>query len=76
MGAAPYPRILSKLSTQWVEIICKEACLFKAEFTEEGTFFANRFPSLRTFVDENVKNRKKLSPLLLYQFENLYTWWS
>ena len=58
MGAGPYPRILIKLSTQWVEIICKESCLFKVEFTEEGTFFANRFPSLRTFVDEKVKNQK------------------
>ena len=32
----------------------------KAEFTEEGTFFANRFPSLRTFV--NKKFEKQRSP--------------
>ena len=30
----------------------------KAEFAEEGTFFANRFPSLRTFVNKKVGNRK------------------
>jgi hypothetical protein len=24
----------------------------KAEFAEKGTFFANRFPSLRTFVNK------------------------
>ena len=26
----------------------------KAEFTEEGIFFTNRFPSLRTFVNKKV----------------------
>ena len=26
----------------------------KAEFAEEGTFFVNRFPSLRTFVNKKV----------------------
>ena len=31
-------------------------CWHKAEFAEKGIFFANRFPSLRTFVN------KKLSP--------------
>ena len=28
--------------------------LYKAEFAQEGTFFTNRFPSLRTFVDKKV----------------------
>ena len=32
--------------------------LAKAEFAEEGTFFANRFPSLRTFVNKKVENQK------------------
>ena len=27
---------------------------YKAEFAGEGTFFGNRFPSLRTFVDKKV----------------------
>ena len=26
----------------------------KAEFTKEGTFFTDRFPFLRTFVDKKV----------------------
>ena len=26
----------------------------KAEFAEEGTFYMNRFPPLRTFVDEKA----------------------
>ena len=30
----------------------------KAEFAEEGTFFANRFPFLRTFVDKKVGIQK------------------
>jgi hypothetical protein len=29
-------------------------CNSKAEFAEEGTFFVNIFPSLRTFVNKNV----------------------
>ena len=33
-----------------------------AEFAEEGTFFANRFPSLRTFVHKKSWNLKKLHP--------------
>ena len=28
------------------------------EFAEEDTFFANRFPSLRTLVNKKVGNRK------------------
>ena len=40
----------------------------KAEFAEEGTFFANRFPSLRTFVTKNVEIWKKIAHLV-YKFE-------
>ena len=29
----------------------------KAEFAEEGIFFANRFPSLRNFVNKRVGNQ-------------------
>ena len=34
----------------------------KAKFAEEGNFFANRFPSLRTFVNKKVGNWKKNKP--------------
>ena len=35
--------------------ICRtENCWSKAEFAEEGTFFTNRFPSLRIFVNKKV----------------------
>jgi len=30
------------------------ACFSKAEFAEEGNSFANRIPSLRTFVNKKV----------------------
>ena len=30
----------------------------KAEFAEEGTFFANRFPSLRTFGNKKLEFEK------------------
>ena len=30
----------------------------KAEFAEEGIFFANRFPSLRNFVNKKVGFQK------------------
>ena len=33
--------------------------IFKAEFAEEGTFFADKCPSLRTFVTEKVGICKK-----------------
>ena len=36
---------------------CDIAYSSKAEFAEEGTFFVNRFPSLRTFV-KKVGNQK------------------
>ena len=32
----------------------------KAELTEEGIFFTNRFPSLRTFVNKKVGIGRKL----------------
>ena len=31
----------------------------KAEFAEERTFFAKRFPSLRTFIDKKFGIQKK-----------------
>ena len=34
----------------------------KAEFKEEGTFFTNKFPSLRTFVNEISWKLKKTKP--------------
>ena len=47
------------------ECVCLTVYLFtsslnfnKAEFAEEGTFFANRFPSMRTFVNKKVGIRK------------------
>ena len=35
----------------------------KAEFAEEGTFFTNRFPSLRIFVSKKFEI-KKMRPIL------------
>jgi len=32
----------------------RRSCGDKAEFVEEGTFFTNRFPSLRTFFNKKV----------------------
>ena len=35
----------------------------KAEFAEEGTFFANKFPSLGNFVNKQDSNELRPRPL-------------
>ena len=57
------------MQASWTELalICCKIVFLKyisanAEFAEEGTFFANRFPSLRTFVNKKSWNLKKIRP--------------
>ena len=42
----------------------------KAEFAEEGTFFANRFPSLRTFVNKKLDIEKKQAHFYYISFKS------
>ena len=41
-------------AAQWASF--KDCLIYdtKAEFAKEGTFFTNRFPSMRTFVNKKV----------------------